>query len=629
MALIFHKMVSIEHARSLAAKSIVKVAGTEEMPVIEARGRVVYTDIFSDMDSPPFDRSEVDGYAVISGDIEDAEQDHPLALHVSGMSPIGEPAVRLSDRGTCVKIATGSVVPIGADAVIMVEYTRQRGNTVDIFRSVKPGENISQAGSDVSKGELLIRGGTVIGPREMSVLMSTGIERIRVYRQVKVAILSTGNELVGSGRKLLPGQIYESNGISIHSILQQYPAFRPVYHGIVRDDRKAIAETIRSLAADNDLVITSGSTSAGEGDMVYDVLSEFSPGIVFHGVEVKPGKPTLLAMMGNVPIIGLPGFPVSAIMVFETIFLPAMLEACGIRRKGRTVAGIIPVRLNLSPGKMNLIPVSLVERKRTVAYPLLGDSGSVSRLMRSDGYVSVYGDRPYIAQGELHNITLFSDDVQIPDLTFIGSHDIALEAIFGRLSVNVKVINVGSTGGIEAIRRGEADIAGVHILDPGSMRYNDFSPDAALMDVADLVKGYRREQGILVKPGNPHGIRSFRDISTSGVAFVNRNTGSGTRILVDRLVSENGIAGTIKGFSYEVKTHYAVANAIWSGRADAGIAIRQAAVMYGLDFIPVNTEEYDFLVLRESAGKLSAFIETLNGEWFRNILKNEFSGYSR
>ncbi len=265
-----------------------------------------------------------------------------------------------------------------------------------------------------------------------------------------------------------------------------------------------------------------------------------------------------------------------------------------------------------------------------VAYPLLGDSGSVSRIMRSDGYMSAYGNRPYIEAGERVQVSLYSDDVQVPDLTFIGSHDIAIESIFRKISVNVKVINIGSTGGVEAIRRGEADLAGVHILNPASMKYNDFSADHDLMEKAELVKGYTREQGILVRPGNPHGIRSLEDIVSHGLSFVNRNPGSGTRILIDSMLSSSGISGKdIRGFTYEVKTHYAVANAIWSGRADAGVAIRQAAVMYGLDFIPLGKEEYDFLILRESRNRLSKFLEVLDSRWFAEVLGKDFSGYSR
>ncbi|EQD33145.1 molybdenum cofactor synthesis domain-containing protein, partial [mine drainage metagenome] len=268
------------------------------------------------------------------------------------------------------------------------------------------------------------------------------------------------------------------------------------------------------------------------------------------------------------------------------------------------------------------------ERSGMIAYPLLGDSGSVSRIMRSDGYISEFGNRSYLNTGETVQVTLFSDDVQLPDIIFIGSHDIAVEAIFRKLSVSVKVINVGSTGGVNAIRRKEADIAGVHILNPDSMRYNDFSLDPGIGEVAELVKGYTREQGILVRPGNPHKIRSLADIAASGATFVNRNPGSGTRIMIDSILSSAKIEpGQIKGFTYEVKTHYAVANAIWSGRTDAGIAIRQAAVMYGLDFISLGREEYDFLVLKESRDKLSGFLETLKSRWFRDVLSKNFSGY--
>ncbi len=630
MALIFHKLVGKEEAEKLFKESILRIHDSEEIDAVDAQGRVLASDIFSDIDSPPYDRSEVDGFAVMSRDVEAADQDTPVPLKIAGSAAIGEPAMELNDAGTCIRIATGAVLPLGSDSVVMVEYTRQIGEKLEVLRAVKPGENVSRAGSDLSRGELILRAGTAPGAREIAVLSSVGIRSVTVLRRMKIAILSTGNELVEPGRKITPGTLFESNGVAIQSILRQYPVFDATYHGIVKDDRDAIRNAVKSLVAENDVVITSGSTSAGEGDMVYDVLAEFKPGIIFHGVEVKPGKPTLLAMMGKVPVIGLPGFPVSAIMVFDTIFLPELMRACGLRKRTKQVPGIIPVRVHLANGKTNMIPVSLVQRRETIAYPLLGDSGSVSRIMRSDGYISVYGDRPYMESGEKVNVSVYSDDVQVPDLTFIGSHDIALESIFKKIKLNVKVINVGSTGGVEAIKRGEADLAGVHILNPDSMKYNDFSSDPEVLEVADLVKGYRRDQGIIVKQGNPFHIRSLSDIASSGAAFVNRNPGSGTRILIESLLASAGINGdSIKGFGYEVKTHYAVGNAIWSGRADCGVGIRQAAVMYGLDFVPIEKEEYDFLILKESRNKMADFLATLESKWFSDLLKARFSGYSR
>ena len=431
MALIFHKLVGMEEAKRLAAESIGSITGSESIDAVDAKGRVLDSDIFSGIDSPPFDRSEVDGFAVRSQDVEGAEQDTPVMLRIAGSASIGEPALEMHAPGTCIRIATGAVVPVGADSVIMVEYTRQKGETLEVFRSVEPGENISQAGSDLSRGELILRAGTTVGSREIAVLHSVGISSVTVRRKMRIAVLSTGNELLEPGSHLIPGRLYESNGAAVQSILRQYPVFQATYHGIVKDDREAIRKTVAELSAENDAVITSGSTSAGEGDMVYDVLAEFRPGIVFHGVEVKPGKPTLLSMMGNTPVIGLPGFPVSAIMVFDTVFLPALLGACGIGRKTRQVSATVPVRVHLAQGKTNLVPVSLIQRGSMVAYPLLGDSGSVSRVMRSDGYISAYGNRPYIEAGERTQVSLYSDDVQIPDLTFIGSHDIAIESIFG------------------------------------------------------------------------------------------------------------------------------------------------------------------------------------------------------
>ncbi|MFG1520250.1 MAG: molybdopterin biosynthesis protein [Thermoplasmataceae archaeon] len=628
MAVIFHNLATVENAKKLTEDHTKMVTESESVIVAGALGRVLSNDVYSPIDSPPFDRSEVDGYAVISSSVENAEQDHPVKLTIVGNSNIGEAPKVLKEESGCFRIATGSIVPFNSDAVVMAEYTKESKDTVEILRAVKPGENVTLSGTDVSLGELLLRRDTFLGPREIAVLSSTGVEKVNVYRKMKIGIISTGNELVEPGRELSDGQIYESNGITIKNMLDQYGVFDPEYLGIIRDEMNVIRSTISSMIKDYDVVITSGSTSAGEGDMVYRVLGDLDPGILFHGVEIKPGKPTLLAASGSKPVYGLPGFPVSAVMVFETIFLPSLLKSAHVKRSIKHVMAKVPVRVSLSVGKLNLIPVSLVRRGVNVAYPLLGDSGSVSRLTRSDGYISVYGDRSFIDENEELNVTLFSEDVEVPDVNFIGSHDIALDSIFHRIDLNVKIINVGSMGGVQAIKRGEADIAGVHILNPLTMEYNDFKGDPVLEEKSVLVKGYRREQGILVKKGNPMNIRNISDIAERGARFVNRNSGSGTRILIEKMLKDSGIdSRSIKNFRYEVKTHNAVANAIRSGRGDAGIAIRQVASMYGLDFIPIGFEEYDFLVLRESLDKLSSFINTLKSQWFTDLLSKEFSGY--
>ncbi len=628
MAVIFHKLETVENAKRLTEKYTKSVVESELVKIADAAGRVLSDDVYSPIDSPPFDRSEVDGFAVLSSAVEKAEQDNPVRIEIAGNSLIGEAPKTLTGGRGCFRIATGAIVPFNSDSVVMSEYTRESESFVDVFRSVKPGENVTLSGSDVAMGELVLRKDTMLGPMEIAVLSSIGAVEVNVYRKMRVAILSTGNELLETGEKLLQGRIYESNGKTVKNLLDQYRVFEPHYVGIIQDEMELIRSTIESLIRNNDIVITSGSTSAGEGDMIYRVLGDLDPGILFHGVEIKPGKPTLLAAENGKPVYGLPGFPVSAVMVFEAIFLPVLLRAAHVKKATRKVRAKVPVRIGLSMGKLNLIPVSLVSRSGYIAYPLTGDSGSVSRLTRSDGYLSVYGDRSFIDENEELDVVLFSENVLVPDFNFIGSNDIALDAIFHRLDMNVKVINVGSLGGEEAIKRGEADIAGVHILNPTTLEYNNFQGDRSLEAKAILVKGYRREQGIIVQAGNPLNISCFADIAVKGARFVNRNGGSGTRILIEKIMKDSAIdPDTIRNFRYEVKTHNAVANAIKTGRADAGIAIKHVAAIYGLDFISIGFEEYDFLVLRESLQKLSPFLEALKSKWFSDLLSSRFSGY--
>ena len=331
MAHIFHSLIDTEEARRLASENIAIRKSTEEIDLDNSLGRVLSGDILAPINTPPFNRAIKDGYAVRSDDIGEAGENFPVRLKISGTVDIGHEPRFSVETGTCVKVPTGGVMPEGSDSVVMVEYTREDGDDVLIYRSSVRGENIALAGSDMPRGELIVRDGTRIGAREIAVISALGIPRVRVHGRIRIGIASTGDELMQPGDPAVKGKIYESNGRTIKALLdREVGLFNATFYGTLPDIEDTIRKQIDRMTDENDIVIVSGSTSAGEKDMVYRILGEYDPGTVFHGIKIKPGKPTLLARKGQKIIIGLPGLPVSAMMTFLAIFFPYVLRAAGI-----------------------------------------------------------------------------------------------------------------------------------------------------------------------------------------------------------------------------------------------------------------------------------------------------------
>lgn len=627
MAQIFHKLISVEEAISKATGSIGAVSGSEMVKIDESLNRILSETLAAPIDSPPYDRSIVDGYAVRSSEVEDAEDEAPIKLKISGTVNMGIAQGKQLDKGECLKIPTGGYVPEGCDSVVMVEHTKEGEGYVEIFRSVKPGENIARAGSDIAKGTIIMRKGTRIGPKEISVLAALGYTAVRAFKKIRIGIISTGDELVKQGDSLVPGKLYESNSHSVKALLDTFGIFDSTNLGIVPDDEETIRHAISDAAEKNDIVVVSGSTSAGEGDMVYRILEDFNPGIQFHGLQIKPGMPTLFAMKGKKPIIGLPGFPVSAIMVFRTIFLPPLLEASHFDGGSRTVEATLPVRINIDLGKMNLIPVSVIGKKDYVAYPMLGGSGSISRVLHSDGYISIQGDRKFVEKGELVKVALFNDRNITAEIVFAGSYDPVLEDLFSS-EKSVKIISTSTRQALEAVRRGEADIAAVNIFDKKTGTYNRISDSSILSEESLIVKGFKREVGLMVLKGNPLDIRKLKDIEEKSAKFVNLERSSGARSFVDFIIENEKLdQRKIKNFDYEVGSLNSDASTIEAGKADVGIGTRSIAVLHGLDFIPLSYEDYDFVIRKESREKLARIIEGLSSQEFRRKLNRPGSGY--
>ncbi len=635
MRKIFRTVVRLEEALRAIEGYCRLQRRREVVEISKAVGRVLAEDIYAPIDIPPFDRATMDGYAARAEDTFGADEDSPVRLKLVGRIEAGEkPGVELKP-GEAVEIATGAAMPKGANAVVMVEYTRRAGDFVEVLKPVVPGENVMFAGSDIMSGELVLREGTLLTHREIGVLAACGIKDVAVYAKPRVAIISTGNELVEVGKELDYAKIYDVNSMTLAAAVAENGG-EPILLGIARDEREEIAALVQRGLEIADIVLTSGSTSAGAGDVMYAILDEFEPGVVVHGVAIKPGKPTVIAFSDGKPIFGLPGYPTSALTIFEVLVAPLIRKLSGLPAEERVkLRARLSFKVFSAEGRREFLPVNVVEGKEGfAAYPVLGSySGAISALAFSDGFIEVPEDVVILDEGEIVEVRLYSS-LKPADLVIIGSHcvgvDVLLALLRGRSAVTAKVINVGSTGGILAAKRGEADIAGTHLMDESGEYNVGIAKRYGVRGY--LVKGYLREQGLVVAKGNPKRIEGFEDLLRDDVVFVNRNRGSGTRVLIDEHLRElaakldlsfEDLVRRIKGYSVEAKTHTSVAVAVASGKADVGVAIKSVAVRYGLDFIPLRSEEYDFVIPEEKFEKRSVqmFLDVLRSEEFAGELE--------
>ncbi|MGC9148302.1 MAG: molybdopterin biosynthesis protein [Sulfolobales archaeon] len=636
--LIFHNLVSVEEAIEILYRTFLDLGfpRIREVDITDSLGKILAEDIYSRKDYPPFDRSIVDGYAVRSVDVAGANELEPVELSVIGKIEVGElPTIELRER-SAVEISTGAIIPRGADSVVMSEYTKRIGDKIYILKGTYSGENISQAGSDISIGDLVIRKGSVITPRELAALIASGIKRVKIYEPLKISVFSTGAELVYPGEELAPGKIYDINGLTIVALLREL-GLEASYHGILGDDYRLIYDSISSALEKNDVVVTSGGTSAGYRDLVYRIFRDLGGEILLHGLRTKPGKPTVVAKVKNRLLIGLPGFPFSAVMILLRVIKPAILRIYGIDERRDIIRAKVPYRIEAGRGLREFIPVALVEREdHIVAYPLMLGSGSVMNLVLSEGFVEVPEDREYLDESETVDVILISSKIQVPEIYFIGSHCLGVDLLLDSAGLkNSKRIFIGSLGGWYAVKRGDADIAGTHLLDEESREYNIHMIDRMnLRGRVYVVRGYARRIGFIVKKNNPKNIKGFKDLLREDVIFINRNKGSGVRTYTDmmlrELIGEEDPTKYIKGYTYEAKTHTAVAAAVVMGRADVGIAIEAVVDLYkDLEFIPLTEEIYDFVIPYDRFDKkpIQGILDTLRSDMFRNKLERRLRGY--
>jgi len=616
----FLEVVSAEEARKRFEAHLDRSPLPDERVSLQAAlGRVLANDLAAPIDVPPFDRANVDGFALRATDTTGAADGTPkrFALNTEVIACGHAPKVEVRP-GTATTIATGGMLPRGADAVVMIEHTEliESVSAIEVRRTVTPGQFISYAGSDIARGETLMRKAQAIGSREIGMLAACGLSEIDVVRRPKVAVLSTGDELVALGDPLRPGGVYDSNGAILHAAIAEAGG-EPVAYGAFPDDVARLEQAVRRALAECDIVVMSGGTSKGAGDLSHHVVSQLGkPGILVHGVALKPGKPLCLAVAGGKPIAVLPGFPTSAIFTFHAFVAPVIRARAGRPPEAaQTIEAYIPTRIASEMGRKEFVLVSLVSGEAgAVAFPSAKGSGAVTSFSQADGFIEIDALAGALDADTTARVTLIGEAIRAPDVVIMGSHDIALDAVVSVLAergFSARTIAVGSQGGVAAAERGQCDVAPVHLIDPATGEYNKH----LLSHGISLVKGWQRMQGVLFRPGDKRFEgRTASDAVKAALAdpsclMVNRNAGAGTRVLIDQLLA----GARPPGYANQPRSHNAVAAAVSQARADWGVAIEPMARMYRLGFLPLAPEHYDFLLVenRRTRPAVQAFLASL------------------
>jgi molybdenum cofactor synthesis domain-containing protein len=658
-------VVAVKEFRDLASPGEAREAiasldldpGTETVALDEARGRVLAERVDAGMDVPGFDRASMDGYAVRARDTFGAGDADPAVLDVVGSVHAGAAPDVTVGEGEAAEVSTGAVMPDGADAVVMVEETTRveprstdgassaeprsadsRAATphdddeaasetdggVEVRTSVTPGEDVMLAGADVAAGQRALGPGTRLTAREIGLLSALGVDAVPVRGRPTVGIVSTGDELVRPGDPLDhdAGQIHDVNSYAIAAAVAAAGG-DPELYPHVGDDFDEMERVLREAAGACDLVLSSGSTSAGAVDVVYRVVEEGGE-LLLHGVAVKPGKPTIVGRLAESAYVGLPGYPVSALTIFRTFVAPAIREAAGLPEQPTASAeGRMAARERYEEGRERLMPVGLVEAPEgTLVYPVDKGSGATTSLVEADGVVTVGADTEYLAEGESVTVDLFSPDVRPPTLLGVGEDDPALSRLLDAVE-RPRYLPVGTREGIRQLRDGLPDVC----VAAGPM---DVHPIVAGDDDEDdrratQVGAWNREWGLVVPAGNPEGIEGVADLVDRDLRLVNRGTESGLRASLagvaagladERGVERNAVVEAIDGFGVAAGAQESPARRVAAGDADAGVGLRATATALGTGFVPLGEQAVRVLANPDRVGKpgMDALVAALDSD---------------
>ncbi len=618
---IYLRLTSIEEARErfLAAVDPVRLLGEEEIPTVAARGRLTAAPVWARRSSPPCHQAAMDGFAVAAAATFGATPEVPRFLKV------GEEAFPVN---------TGHPLPRGTDAVIMVEQIPDpEADSIAVEAPVFPWHNVRRIGEDLVAGEMVLPEGELITPWAQGALLAAGVTRVLVRRLPQVAILPTGSELIPGDweGELPPGRLPEFNSVILAGMVAELggiPQVRPV----VPDEPGALTAALREALEEADVVLINAGSSAGSEDYTVQAVAALGE-VLVHGVAMMPGKPTLLGVAAGKPVIGNPGYPVSAVLSFEQFVAPLLTRLTGRSLPPRPTVAVSPSQnLPSKAGLTEFIRVTLGRvGEKIIATPLPRAAGAITSLVRADGLLVVPAlsegleeDRPVPAE-----LLVRPQDLEMT-LVVLGSHDNTLDllaTLLRRRDPRLRLASghVGSQGGLAALARGRAHFGGCHLFDPESGEYN-------IPYIRRLLPGLRlklinlawRQQGLMVAPGNPKQIRTLRDLARPGVRFINRQRGAGTRLLLDHLLREEGLSpADLQGYEREEYTHMAVAVNVLSGAADVGLGILAAARALGLEFIPLRPERYDLVVPETTFAdpRFQILLEVIRSREFREAAR--------
>ncbi|MDY0042611.1 MAG: molybdopterin biosynthesis protein, partial [Desulforhabdus sp.] len=620
------KMKTLDQARALwSATTDGLRAPAEIVPSCMALHRSTAEPVSAKASVPHYHGAAMDGIAVKAHETFGASDVNPRRLI------LGESAF---------PVDTGDPLPGLTDAVIMIEQVEKVGETeVEIRAAAFPWQHVRKVGEDIVAGEMLLPQHHRLRPADLGALLAAGVIEVKVYRRPKVWIQPTGTELISADRALeaAPGEIIEFNGVVLSAMVDECGG-DPLLREVIPDDYTSIKSLLEQAAAsDADLILLNAGSSAGSEDFTAEIIAELGE-VLVHGVTMMPGKPTILGMVKGKPVVGIPGYPVSAILAFEQFVRPLLLSIQGVPSQPfpqveATLGRKMPSRLGLE----EFVRVILGRVKgELVAMPLQRGAGVITSLTRADGILQVPQECEGYDAGEKVRVRLVRPEERLDDtLVMIGSHDNTTDILANELKkkdsrYHLSSSNVGSLGGLMAIRRGQTHFAGSHLLDTETGDYN-FSYIARYLPATPvrLVQLAGRQQGLLLPRGNPKNIQGIEDLTRPDVRIVNRQAGAGTRILLDYCLQRLNISPeAVRGYDQEEFTHMAVAVSVLSGRADAGMAIYAAARALHLDFIPVAEERYD-LVIPDSSWedpKMQLLLEIIAGDSFRRMVTS-LGGY--
>lgn len=578
----------------------------EEIPLAAALGRVTAEAVFARVSSPNYNAAAMDGIAVRAADTTEATEIRPVNLKLGR---------------DFIYVNTGNQIQDPYDAVIMIEDVIHKAeDEIEILQSAYPWQHIRQIGEDIVATEMILPSRHTIRPMDLGALVAGGIENIQVYKKPQVGILPTGTEIVEKIEDVADGKIIDSNSWVFAGLIEEYGGQAKKYRPH-KDDFDLLKEAILKAVDENDMVLINAGSSAGTTDYTVNLIKELGQ-VLIHGVAMKPGKPTILGMIQGKPVIGIPGYPVSAYLVFEEFVKPLMQKFLGQEEKeAMLVQARLSRRLVSSLKHKEMVRVNLgYVDGQLIATPLAGGAGTSMSLVKADGIAILAKNIEGVEAGDLVDIKLMKAEAEVLDkLVSIGSHDLVMDLLADQMPLSSS--HVGSLGGIMALMRRECHLVPTHLLDTESGVYNvsyvqKYFPQEKML----LIKGIQRKQGFMVARGNPQGIENFSDLTKEGVVYANRQRGAGTRILLDYHLALDQIdSQQIVGYPRELTTHMAVATAVKTGSATTGLGIYSAALAMGLDFVEVTNEDYDFLI-RESLAedpRIQEFIRILKSKDFQ------------